>query len=90
MARDDNPLCTELGFALSRHPPRQPRRAHEWSSAKIVTFIVTLAARHSGTLAAARAGMSRKSAYALKGRDPALAAAWLAALASAAPHARRG
>ncbi|HEY6662862.1 MAG TPA: hypothetical protein VIZ66_08055 [Sphingomicrobium sp.] len=63
---------------LSR--PRRPRRAHEWCAAKAVTFIVTLAATQSVTLAARRSGMSRKSAYALKGRDPAFAAAWTAAL----------
>ena len=60
--------------------PRRRRRAGEWTAAKAVTFIVTLAARQSVTLAAARAGMSRKSAYALKGKDCAFAAAWNAAL----------
>ena len=82
MARDDNPAHAERGLAFTRQPPRRPRRPHEWSNAKAVTFIVTLAALRSVTLAAARAGMSRKSAYALKGRDPAFAAAWRAALAS--------
>ena len=62
------------------HSPRRRRRADEWTAAKAVTFIVTLAARQSVTLAAARAGMSRKSAYALKGKDCAFAAAWNAAL----------
>jgi hypothetical protein len=56
-------------------------RAVEWDTAKAVTFIVTLAATWSVTLAALEAGMSRKSAYALKRRDPAFAAAWNAALA---------
>lgn len=60
--------------------PRRPRRAHEWSGSKIVTFIVTLAATRSVTLAARRSGMSRKSAYALRSRDPAFAEAWEAAL----------
>ena len=63
---------------LSR--PRRARRSSDWSPAKAVTFIVTLAAHRSVTLAAAEAGMSRKSAYALKVRDPAFAAAWDAAL----------
>ena len=63
---------------LSR--PRRPRRAGEWTAAKAVTFIVTLAASRSVTLAARAAGMSRKSAYALKDRDPAFAAAWAAAI----------
>jgi len=57
---------------LSR--PRRARRSSDWSPAKAVTFIVTLAAHRSVTLAAAEAGMSRKSAYALKVRDPAFAA----------------
>ena len=56
-------------------------RAAEWNAGKAVTFIVTLAATRSVTLAARAAGMSRKSAYALKRRDPAFDAAWTAALA---------
>ena len=63
---------------LSR--PRRPHRSHEWDAGKAVTFIVTLAARRSVTLAATAAGMSRKSAYALKDRNPLFAAAWNAAL----------
>ena len=63
---------------LSR--PRRPHRSGEWTNAKTVTFIVTLAATRSVTLAARGARMSRKSAYALKGRDPAFAAAWDAAM----------
>lgn len=59
--------------------PRSPRRPGEWTSDKAVTFIVTLAATHSVTLAARRAGMSRKSVYALKARDRAFAAEWAAA-----------
>ena len=65
---------------LSR--PCRPRRAHEWSSGRAVTFLVTLAAHGSVTLAAGAAGMSRKSAYALKARDPAFACAWQSALAA--------
>ena len=61
---------------------RRPRRAGEWTDGKAVTFIVTLAAHRNVTLAAARAGMSRKSAYALQRRDPAFAAAWKSALAA--------
>ena len=63
---------------LSR--PRRPHRANEWKAGAAVTFIVTLAAGRSVTLAARAAGMSRKSAYALRGRDPAFAAAWNAAI----------
>ena len=62
---------------LSR--PRRPRRANKWNAGAAVTFIVTLAAGRSVALAARAAGMSRKSAYALRGRDPAFAAAWNAA-----------
>ena len=69
--------------------PRRPRRAGDWSPDRAVTFIVTLAATQSVTLAARRAGMSRKSAYGLKRRDPAFASAWLAALKAAAPRARQ-
>ena len=55
-------------------------RAAGWNAGKAVTFIVSLAATRSVTLAAFEAGMSRKSAYALKRRDPAFDAAWRAAL----------
>lgn len=75
-------------LVLSRS--RRQRRASEWTSAKAVTFVVTLAAHRSVTLAAARAGMSHKSSYALKGRDAAFAAAWDQALAAGTrrpPHA---
>lgn len=67
---------------LSRHAFRRPPRAGEWSGDKAVTFIVTLAASFSVTLAAARAGMSRKAAYALRNRDPAFATAWDRAIAA--------
>ena len=63
---------------LSR--PRRPRRSGEWTSDGAVTFIVTLAVSRSVTLAARKAGMSRKSAYALKGRDPVFASPWAAAM----------
>ena len=66
---------------LSR--PLRPRRNGEWSGSRALTFIVTLAAHRSVTLAAREAGMSRKSAYALKARDPAFATAWDEALKSA-------
>ena len=78
---------TALSF-LSR--PRRPRRAREWSPERAVTFIVTLAATRSVTLAARAAGMSRKSAYALRGRDAAFASAWLAAVRAAAPRLVQG
>ena len=66
--------------------PRRPRRPGEWNGGKIVTFIVTLAVSRSVTLAARAAGMSRKSAYALKRRDPAFAEAWNAALKARSPR----
>ena len=72
---------------LSR--PLRPRRNGEWSGSKALIFIVTLAAHRSVTLAAREAGMSRKSAYALKARDPAFAEAWGEALKNAR-NARQG
>ena len=53
---------------------RRPRGSGEWASENAVTFIVTLAATRSITLAARQAG--RQSAYALKERDSAFAYAW--------------
>ena len=59
---------------------RRPRRSGEWTSEHAVTFIFTLAATGSVTLAARRAGMGRKSAYALRMRDPAFDYAWASAM----------
>ena len=73
---------------LSR--PLRPHRPGDWTPARAVTFIVTLAATRSVTLAARAAGMSRKADYALKSRDPAFASAWKAALAANRPPARQG
>lgn len=70
-----------MNVADLRARNHRPRRAHEWSHAKTVTFIVTLAATRNVTLAARAAGMSRKAAYALKSRDSAFADAWAQALA---------
>jgi hypothetical protein len=64
---------------------RRSARNGEWTASKAVTFIVTLAASQSVTLASARTGMSRKSAYALKRRDPVFAQAWEQALCAATP-----
>lgn len=69
---------------------RRPRRAGEWTAATAVTFIVTLAATGSVTLAARAAGMSRKAAYALKQRDPAFAFAWAAATQASRVPGRKG
>ena len=71
---------------LSR--PRRPARPNEWTRGKVVAFIVTLAATRSVTFAAREAGMSRKSAYALRSRDSAFAAAWTQAL-NARPQKRQ-
>lgn len=68
------------GFLYTR--THRTHRASEWSGGKVVTFIVTLAATRSVTLAARSTGMSRKAAYALKKRDPAFAGAWAKALAT--------
>ena len=54
----------------------RPRRSGEWTEGKAIAFIVTLAATGIVTLAAREAGMSRKSAYALKRRDPLFASSW--------------
>ena len=49
--------------------PRRPHRLGEWKQAKAVTFILTLAGTQTVTLAARRAGMSRKSACTFKSRN---------------------
>ena len=67
---------------LSR--PRRLPRAGGWTTDKVVTFIVTLAATRSVTLAAHAAGMSHKAAYALRARDAAFAEAWTAAMKAGA------
>lgn len=54
----------------------RPRRPAEWTESKAIAFIVTLAGTGTVTLAAREAGMSRKSAYALKQRDPLFASSW--------------
>jgi hypothetical protein len=64
--------------------PIRTRRPGEWSAGSAILFIVTLAAKGHVTLAARAAGMSRKSAYALRKRDPLFARAWNAAIAAAA------
>jgi hypothetical protein len=73
---------------LSR--PHRPARSGEWTCPKAVTFIVTLAAHGSVTLAARQAGMSRKSAYALKARDSSFAAAWAEARKAGAMKRNQG
>ena len=70
--------------------PRRPSRAQEWTPGRAVTFIVTLAASRSVTLAARQSGMSRKAAYALKARDPLFAASWAAAVNACAKAPREG
>ncbi|MES2904761.1 MAG: hypothetical protein V4696_11295 [Pseudomonadota bacterium] len=72
--------CWSMDGACLYTRTHRTRRAAEWSAGKIVTFIVTLAATRTVTLAARAAGMSRKAAYALRQRDPAFAAAWDAAI----------
>lgn len=69
---------------------RRPSRRGEWTADRAVTFIVTLAATRSVTLAARASGMSRKSAYGLKARDPGFAAAWAAAAKAGAAPSRQG
>lgn len=63
-----------------RSAPQRRARADGWTGRKRVTFIVTLAASGSVTFGAAAAGLSRKSAYALRKRDSAFASLWERAL----------
>ena len=58
-------------------------RADGWTEDRRVTFLVALAASGSVTFAAASAGLSRKSAYALKMRGAAFASLWTRSLAAA-------
>ena len=70
---------------LSSMNPSRPPRPFEWDSRKATLFTVTLASTGRVTLACQATGMSRKSAYALKARDPLFAVAWeQARLASSA------
>lgn len=55
-------------------------RADGWTPERRVTFCVNLAASSSVTFAAASVGLSRKSAYALRKRDPDFACLWDSAL----------
>ncbi len=68
--------------------PRSPAAVRQsprpqWTSDRVVTFCVTLAATGNVTLAARATGMSRKSAYARRASDPGFAALWDRALAAA-------
>ena len=64
----------------TRSTPHRRAPADGSTDRKRVGFIVTLAASGSVTFAAASAGLSRKSAYALKKRDCAFASLWKCAL----------
>jgi hypothetical protein len=70
--------------------PLRPHRPGEWTAGGAILFIVTLAAKGSVTLAARAAGMSRKSAYALRKRDPLFARAWEAAASATAAAPSNG
>ena len=89
------PPATRNRAVLDRilHFPTASRRSPrpgEWSRGKAVTFIVTLAATQSVTLAAREAGMSRKSAYAFRARDAPFAHAWDVALGASRAEAAEG
>jgi hypothetical protein len=89
------PPATRNRAVLDRilHFPTASRRSPrpgEWSRGKAVTFIVTLAATQSVTLAAREAGMSRKSAYAFRARDASFAHAWDVALGASRAEAAEG
>ena len=90
MARNDNPITPGLGLARAQPTRRPPDSTHQWSNARVVIFIVTLAAQGNVTFAANRAEMSRKSAYALKDRDSVFASAWTAALSARRAGPARG
>ena len=64
-------------------------RADGWTHDRRVTFLVSLAASGSVTFASSAAGLSRKSAYALRMRDPAFATVWDRSLAAADAACRK-
>ena len=67
-------------------PVRAPR--HDgWTPERTRLFFETLAAGHSVVRACARAGLSRRSAYKARRRDPGFAHQWQAAQQSARRHA---
>ena len=73
--------------------PNCPIRSDGWTPDRRVTFCVTLAASGSVTFASASAGLSRKSAYALRKRDDGFASLWdqsLEAARAARRKVRRG
>ena len=74
-------------FPFQRHQlaksPGPPTRHDGWTKPRRVTFLVTLAASGNVTFAAAAAGLSRKSAYALRKRNGAFASLWDRSLAAA-------
>jgi hypothetical protein len=72
-----------MDIHLPPSPAGRRQRADGWTHGRRVTFVVTLAASGSVTFAAASAGLSRKSAYALKRRDAAFASLWDRSLAAA-------
>ena len=61
------------GLALAPIHPLHPRR---WTPLRIAAFLTMLDASGSVAAAVQAAGMSRQSAYRLRARHPAFAAAW--------------
>ncbi|MCP8891854.1 hypothetical protein [Sphingomonas faeni] len=57
-------------------------RRDGWTAARRTAFLAVLATTCNVTMSAAKVGMSRTTAQALRQRDPAFAARWAAALAS--------
>lgn len=70
---------------LGPEAPGWPRRHDGWTAPKQRLFLTTLAETGIVYRAAAAAGMSHQSAYALRRRSPAFAAAWSAAVRLAIP-----
>lgn len=81
-----------MNHRLPPSPAGRRIRTDGWTHDRRVTFCVALAASGSVTFAAASAGLSRKSAYALRKRDRGFASLWdrsLAAARAARREARR-
>ena len=76
------PAAAPVGQAIP-FDPEPSRKTGGWSAERQRTFVATLAETGSVHLAARGAGLSARSAYALRVRSPAFARAWDAALSLA-------
>ena len=71
---------------MDPHPISRGTRRDGWTIRRQLTFLDTLASTRSITAAARAAGMSRESAYRLRNRASAFAAAWDRTLAAPDPR----